>query len=73
MKPRYVKDWTTVTGASVEIRLQGTPVDNGLVDAVTNDGTILWVQNPAQTRKLYEKTEYYETWVIEEPTGPHGL
>ncbi|GAA4039220.1 hypothetical protein GCM10023063_25640 [Arthrobacter methylotrophus] len=69
LKPRYVKDWTTLAGASVEIRLQGQLVDSGCVDSVTDDGAILWLVNPAQIRKLYEKTEYHEAWVIEEPAA----
>lgn len=69
LKPRYVKDWTTLAGACVEIRMQGQLVDSGCVDAVTDDGTILWLVNPAQIRKLYEKAEWYGAWVIEEPAA----
>ncbi|WP_035741803.1 hypothetical protein [Arthrobacter sp. MA-N2] len=73
LKPRYVKDWTTLAGASVEIRLQGQLVDSGCVDSVTDDGAILWLVNPAQIRKLYEKTEYHEAWLIEEPAASREL
>lgn len=69
LKPRYVKDWTPLAGACVEIRMQGQLVDSGWVDSVTGDGGILWLVNPAQIRKLYEKAEYYEAWVIEEPAA----
>lgn len=67
LKPRYVKDWTTLAGACIEIRLQGQLLESGWVDSVTDDGAILWLVNPAQIRKLYEKAEYCEAWVIEEP------
>jgi hypothetical protein len=69
LKPRYVKDWTPLAGASVELRIQGQLVDSGCVDSVTDDGAILWLVNRAQIRKLCEKAEYYEAWVIEEPAA----
>lgn len=47
--------------------MQGQLVDSGCVDSVTDDGAILWLVNPAQIRKLYEKAEYYEAWVAGEP------
>ena len=30
-------------------------MDSGCVDSVTDGGAILWLVNPAQIRKLYEK------------------
>ncbi|MFH5878755.1 hypothetical protein [Arthrobacter sp. NA-172] len=71
MRPRPINDWTTLVGASVEIRLQGRPVCSGRVDAVTEDGSILWLQAPAENRKLYEKAEFYEAWANEDRTGFH--
>lgn len=71
MDLRHVTDWTTLVGASIELRQQGHPVCNGHVDAVTNDGSILWLQAPARGRKLYEKAEFYEAWAAEDRTGFH--
>jgi hypothetical protein len=71
MDLRRITDWTLLTGASIEIRQQGTPVCSGNVDAVTDDGTILWLQPPAQDRRLYEKAEFYEAWAKEDRTGFH--
>lgn len=71
MDLRHIADWTQLPGACVEIRQQGTSVCNGVVDAVTDDGKILWVQSPAQDRRLFEKDEFYEAWATENRTGFH--
>jgi hypothetical protein len=68
---RRITDWTLLTGASVEIRQQGRCVCSGYVDAVTEDGTILWLHPPAQSRRLFEKAEFYEAWATEDRTGFH--
>lgn len=71
MKRRRVTDWTLLVGASIEIRQQGNPVCSGHVDAVTDDGSILWLQPAAENRRLFEKAEFYEAWATEERTGFH--
>ncbi len=71
MDLRRITDWTLLTGASIEIRQHGSAVCSGNVDAVTDDGTILWLQSPAQNRRLYEKAEFYEAWAKEDRTGFH--
>jgi hypothetical protein len=68
---RRIKDWTLLPGASVEIRQQGISVCSGYVDAVTDDGTILWVRSPAQNRRLFERAEFYEAWAAECRDGFH--
>ena len=65
MDLRRINDWTLLVGATVEIRQQGIPLCGGFVDAVTEDGTILWLQAPTRSRQLYEKAEFYEAWVEE--------
>ena len=70
MDIRPIKDWTLLPGASVEIRQQGSFVCSGHVDAVTDDGKILWVITP-QSRRLFEKAEFYEAWAIENRDGFH--
>jgi hypothetical protein len=71
MDLRHITDWTLLTGASIEIRQQGSPVCRGHVDAVTDDGNILWLRPPAQNRRLFEKAEFYEAWATEDRTGFH--
>lgn len=66
---RQIADWTLLPGASIEIRQQGRPVSTGHVDAVTADGKVLWLQSPAQNRRLFEKTEFYEAWATVDRTG----
>lgn len=68
---RHITDWTVLTGASIEIRQQGSPVCSGYVDAVTEDGAILWLRPLAQSRRLFEKAELYEAWATEDRTGFH--
>lgn len=68
---RRIKDWTLLPGAGVEIRQQGNYVWSGYVDAVTDDGQILWVNSPSNNRKLFEKAEFYEAWAIEDRDGFH--
>ncbi|MGR0161160.1 hypothetical protein [Paenarthrobacter nitroguajacolicus] len=71
MELRRISDWTTLVGARIELRQQGRPVCSGHVDAVTDDGSILWLVAPADKRRIYEKAEFYEAWAQEEQTGFH--
>jgi hypothetical protein len=66
MAQRQIDDWTTLTGASVEIRRGGLVVCGGNVDSVTSDGSVLWVTPMAATRRLYEKSESYVAWISDE-------
>lgn len=71
MDKRRIKDWTLLPGASVEIRQQGSSVCTGYVDAVTDDGKILWVNSPGENRRLFEKDEFFEAWADEDRDGFH--
>lgn len=71
MDLRLITDWTRLTGASIEIRQDGSPICSGYVDAVTHDGSILWLRPLAQNRRLFEKAEFYEAWSTEDRTGFH--
>lgn len=68
---RRIEDWSLLSGANVEIRFQGRSVCAGMVDAVTEDGRILWILAPGHSRKLYERDESYEAWAAEDRTGFH--
>jgi hypothetical protein len=71
MSHRRIDDWCTLSGAQVEIRQQGTIVGTGIVDAVTDDGQILWVISPIKGRRLFEKADFYQAWATENCTGFH--
>lgn len=65
-KRRRVMNWTSVDGARTEIVQYGQTIATGTIDGVTNDGTIVWVQDGTGTRKLYERYESFEVWVPRE-------
>lgn len=62
MTLRPIEDWTVLVGVFVEIRLWGRTKCSGPVDAVSGDGSILWVHPPGSERRLYEKAGSYEAW-----------
>lgn len=66
MALRPIEDWMALVGVFVEIRLRGRTMCSGPVDAVTGDGSILWVHPPGSERKLYEKAGSYEAWTDEQ-------
>ncbi|MDR6417704.1 hypothetical protein [Pseudarthrobacter sulfonivorans] len=54
--PQHVEDWTLLDGRDIEICEQGQVTDRGRVDAITKDGTILWLaQDGARPRRLIEQ------------------
>lgn len=64
MTSQIQHDWTAVLGQSVEIRRYGEPLRVGLVDAVTPDGSILWILSPGIVpRMMVERLEGYEVWI----------
>jgi len=49
-------DWTRLEGRTVQVCDHGHLIDHGRVDAVTSDGSIMWLaQNGVRTRWLVEK------------------
>lgn len=53
-----VDDWTQLQDRFVEIDRRGTILDRGLVDAVTDEGSILWLAHDgAATRRLILKQD----------------
>lgn len=57
MELRRISEWTTLVGGKVEIRREGILIARGRVDAVTMDGSMLWLQSGLDLRKLYDKAE----------------
>lgn len=55
MELRHISEWTTLVGATIEIRREGISLSRGRVDAVTMDGSMLWLQPELDSRKLYEE------------------
>lgn len=66
---RRVDDWLTLEGAEVAIVQDGRTLAEGFVDAVTQDGTVLWLLESTGRRRLFEKCEFYEAWVPSEHAG----
>lgn len=53
-----VDDWTQLKDWLVEIHRRGTILDRGRVDAVTDEGSILWLAHDgAATRRLILKQD----------------
>lgn len=71
MNSRPINDWSTLPGANVEIRQQENTVCSGIVDAVTEDGNILWIFCPVDGRRLFHKSDSYQAWAVEDRTGFH--
>ena len=54
--PEPMEDWTLLEGRDIEIYDHGEAADRGRVDAITQDGRILWLaQDGARPRRLIEK------------------
>lgn len=54
-------EWEKLTGAEVEVRLNGTLYRRGRVEAATADGTIAWLaQDGLKGRTLIDKASGYE-------------
>jgi hypothetical protein len=57
-------DWLPVLGEVVQIRNNGCIIREGFVDAVTNDGSILWLAaDGAHNRQMIIKTDGNEVWM----------
>lgn len=57
-------DWLPLVGEVVEIRLNGQVVRTGVVDAVTDDNSILWVAgHGALPRAMVERADGYKVWI----------
>lgn len=61
--PVCIHDWTALEDSFVEVRKGDRVICAGVVDSVTADGTILWIQPPSDQRRLYEKSASYTVWV----------
>jgi len=64
----YIRDWTRLTsGEKVAIVQDDEPEISGFVDAVTEDGLILWLHLDAGAgRKLFTRTTGALVWRLQE-------
>jgi hypothetical protein len=60
--------WPGLEGAFVELRRSdGSIVDSGCVEAVTTDGSIMWMSlDGASPRRLHQRLPWIEIWVLRE-------
>ena len=64
MKHHMQYDWLPVVGETVQIRNRGRIVRIGMVDAVTNDGGILWLAaEGVHQRQLITRADGNEVWM----------
>ena len=56
----------------MEIRQQGAIICSGIVDAVTDDGRILWIHSPAEGRRRFEKADFCQPRAFEERVDFHS-
>lgn len=66
MAGRYVEDWTNLAGRTISVRRGGRLIRVGLVDAVTPDGDMLWLQSEGvEPRALFHKADHYTAWTVQ--------
>lgn len=60
----FQHEWHPLVGQQVVVRLHGNVVRYGIVDAVTEDDEVLWLnlEGPA-SRQLFERSEGFEVWI----------
>jgi hypothetical protein len=64
MKYHRQDDWLPLRGEAVQIRNSGRVIREGIVDAVTLDGSILWITaDGANQRQLVNVSEGDEVWI----------
>lgn len=63
MEWQPVEDWTTLEGRLVEFHQRGRVLDHGRVDAVTSDGSLVWLQHDGVLpRRIVEKKAGVLAW-----------
>jgi hypothetical protein len=60
----YHEEWKPLVGRWVQIRLRGDLVDQGVIDDVTMDDNILWLQaGGGQDRRLILRDDRFQVWI----------
>lgn len=74
MDSARIEDWDLLPGTLVEVRLRGSSIRTGRVDAVSLEAEVLWLANDgAYPRQLFEKAEGYEVWLCGADEDGPGL
>ena len=57
-----IQDWRTVKGQPAEVRSGQSILCAGVVGAVSEDGTTLWIQPYFGGRRVFSKNDSCEIW-----------
>lgn len=58
------EDWKPLIGQWVQLRIRGVLVDQGIIDDVTEDNEVLWLQaGGGQNRRLFLRDDRIDVWV----------
>lgn len=56
--------WQPLIGQPVIVKLQDEEIRRGVVDAVTDDDQILWLDNDgAEPRRLFHRADGFNVWI----------
>lgn len=56
--------WQPLVGQLVIVKFQGEEIRRGVVDAVTADDQILWLDGDgAESRRLFERIDGFQIWI----------
>ena len=59
-------EWKHLVGCTVEVRHDGHPLRNGVVEEVSSDSSIMWLQfDGVHGRQLIMKTDPYEMYILD--------
>lgn len=59
-------EWENLVGCTVEVRRGGHRLRNGVVEAVSSDSSMMWLQfDGVHGRQLIMKTDPYEIYILD--------
>ena len=60
-----IGEWKNLVGCTVEVRRDGHRLRNGVVEAVSSDSSMMWLQfDGVHGRQLITKTDPYEIYIL---------
>ena len=62
-----IEDWTALKGKYVEVRIGDRTLCAGVVGAVSEDGSTLWMQPYCGPRLVFSKNDPCEIWASQSP------
>jgi hypothetical protein len=67
---RVSSDWTDLVGCTVEVRISGKYLRKGVVEAVSNDSSMMWLRSDGvDGRQLIMRSDPYEIFLLDQPSG----